>query len=127
MSPIFPPLELERLLQSSAVEASNEEAGTTGAVARTAAMDNEIAAASSGAVVDVATGGNEEGEDDGEANPARLHTLPRPCTCMVHLCEIHKDDAMPVQSFDLSGISLIRCGYCRWICRTNGPFLILRC
>ena len=50
MSPIFPPLEPERHLQSSAVqpmEASNEETRTTGAVALTAAMDNEIASASS--------------------------------------------------------------------------------
>ena len=125
MSPIFPPLEPERHLQSSAVqpmEAVNEETGTTGAVARTAAMDNEIVAASSGAVVDVATGGNEEGEDDGEANPA---SVPRwschicatsyttPALYMVHLRKIHKDDALPVQSFDLPGISLVRCGYSR--------------
>ena len=125
MSPIFPPLEPERHLQSSAVqpmEAANEETGTTGAVARTAAMENEIATVSSGAVGVVATGENEEGEVDGEANPA---SVPRwschicatsyttPALYMVHLCKIHKDDAMPVQSFDLPGISLVRCGYSR--------------
>ena len=31
-----------------------------------------------------------------------------PALYMVHLRKIHKDDTMPVQSFDLSGISLIR-------------------
>ena len=47
-------------------------------------------------------------------------TYTTPALYMVHFRKIHKDGTMPVQSFDLSGISLVRCGYCRWICRTNG-------
>ena len=72
------------------METSNEETGTKGAVALTAAMDNEIAAASSGTVVDVAMGGKEEGKMTVKLIPlrslvgvvtfVRLHTLPPPCT-----------------------------------------------
>ena len=62
------------------MEASNRETGTTGAVALTATMDNQIAAALSCTVVDVVTEGNEEGEGDGEANPS---SVPR-WSC--HIC-----------------------------------------
>ena len=90
-------------------------------------MDNEITAASSETVVDVATEGTKRGKwrwSQSRFDPSwSCHicaTYTTPALYMVHFRKIHKDGTMPVQSFDLSGISLVRCGYCRWICRTNG-------
>ena len=48
-----------------------------------------------------------------------LHTLPRPCTWSTSAKYTRMTPCRCNPSY-LPGISLIRCGYCRWICRTNG-------